>query len=90
MRDNGVLNTTDLVNKAAQDIPGLHLRHDHPQGMAGLKGDITLITSELVTQNKIEFPAMAGLFRTRKKTICILPALCGPPCLSLCFLNLIL
>lgn len=67
MRDNGVLNTADLVNKAGQDIPGLHLRHDHPQGVADLKGDITLITSELVTQNKIEFPAMAGLFRSKGK-----------------------
>lgn len=67
MRDNGVLNTTDLVHKAAQDIPGLHTRHHHPQGVTDLKGDITLITSELVTQNKIEFPAMAGLFRTKGK-----------------------
>ncbi|WP_346236234.1 patatin-like phospholipase family protein [Niabella insulamsoli] len=67
MRDNGVLNTPDLIAKASQPIPGLHLRHPHPQGLKDLSGDITLITSELVTQNKIEFPAMAGLFRHNGK-----------------------
>ncbi|MFT4092886.1 MAG: patatin-like phospholipase family protein [Niabella sp.] len=67
MRDNGVTCTGDLMNKAGQDIPGLHLRHDHPQGLKDLNGDVTFITSELVTQNKIEFPAMASLFRMKGK-----------------------
>lgn len=68
MRDNGVTNTRDLNGKAAQDIPGIHLRNpNHPQGLEGLRGDVTFITSELVTQNKIEFPAMASLFRTGDK-----------------------
>ncbi|MCH5600310.1 patatin-like phospholipase family protein [Niabella ginsengisoli] len=69
MRDNGVLDTTDIINKATQAIPGLHLRHDHPQGITDLTGDVTFIASELVTQNKIEFPAMAGLFRKDKDSL---------------------
>jgi len=67
MRDNGVTNTSDLISKAGQEIPGLHLRHQHPQGLSELNGDVTFITSELVTQNKIEFPAMADLFRPKEK-----------------------
>ncbi|MGC4235346.1 MAG: patatin-like phospholipase family protein [Niabella sp.] len=67
MQDNGVMNTKDIINKAGQDIPGLHLRHSHPQGLDELRGDVTFITSELVTQNKIEFPAMAGLFRNKEE-----------------------
>ncbi|GAB3414837.1 patatin-like phospholipase family protein [Niabella aquatica] len=66
MRDNGVTNTSDLVSKAGQEIPGLHLRHQHPQGLSALNGDVTFITSELATQNKIEFPVMAGLFRNKE------------------------
>ncbi len=65
MQNNGVMNTQDMINKAGQEIPGLHLRHNHAQGTTDLRGDVTFITSELVTQNKIEFPAMAGLFRTK-------------------------
>ncbi|MDP4262142.1 MAG: patatin-like phospholipase family protein [Bacteroidota bacterium] len=61
--DNGVKTVTDLQNKAAEDIPGLRLRVDHEDGLQGLKGDVTFITSELVTQNKIQFPAMWNLFR---------------------------
>ena len=67
MRDNGIANTNDLRQKAGQEIPGLHLRNPrHPQGLEGLTGDVTFISSELVTQNKIEFPAMASLFRNDK------------------------
>ncbi len=63
MEANQVNTIGDLKDKAGQEIPGLHLRCPHPEGLKGLKGDVTFIASELVTQNKIEFPGMSGLFR---------------------------
>jgi len=60
---NGVKTITDLNNKAAAPIEGLHLRIPNPEELNGLQGDVTFITSELVTQNKIQFPEMWNLFR---------------------------
>ena len=60
---NGVKTVTDLNNKAAGQIPGLHLRVPNAANLEGLKGDVTFITSELVTQNKIQFPEMWNLFK---------------------------
>lgn len=61
--ENGVHTVDDLNAKATGDIPGLHLRETHEQGTDDLVGDVTFIASELVTQNKIEFPKMCNLFR---------------------------
>jgi NTE family protein len=64
--DNGVSTVTDLNNKASSNnslVPGLHLRNDNPEGLKGLEGDVTFITSDLVSQNKIQFPEMWPLFR---------------------------
>lgn len=61
--ENGVITVSDLNKKAAAPIPGLKLRLPHPEGLKGLDGDVTFIASELVTQNKIQFPAMCNLFR---------------------------
>ncbi len=63
LADNGVKTVTDLKNKAASPVPGLYLRVPNPEGLNGLQGDVTFITSELVTQNKIQFPEMWNLFR---------------------------
>ena len=60
---NGVKNITDLNNKASAPVAGMHLRVPNPEGLNGLEGDVTFITSELVTQNKIQFPEMWYLFR---------------------------
>ncbi len=61
--ENHVVTVADL-NKKALATPDLHLRTPHPHGTSDLKGDVTFITSELVSQNKIEFPKMCNLFRT--------------------------
>ena len=62
---NGVNNVSQLNAKASQDIPGLHLRDGiiNEAGIDDIKGDVTFITSELVTENKLEFPKMCYLFR---------------------------
>lgn len=62
---NGVNNVTQLNAKASQEIPGLHLRASvtNEAGIDDIKGDVTFITSELVTENKLEFPKMCYLFR---------------------------
>ncbi len=60
---NGVKTVTDLNNKASAPVAGLHLRVPNPEGLKGLQGDVTFITSELVTQNKIQFPEMWCLFK---------------------------
>lgn len=61
--ENGVVTVQDLNDKASADIEGLHLREEHPDELNNLKGDVTFITSELVTENKIQFPEMCKLFR---------------------------
>lgn len=63
LMDNGVSTVTDLNNKASAPVPGLHLRNPNPEGLKGLDGDVTFITSDLVSQNKIQFPEMWNLFR---------------------------
>lgn len=60
---NGVKTVTDLKAKASAPVPGLHLRVPNPEELNGLDGDVTFITSELVSQNKIQFPEMWNLFR---------------------------
>lgn len=66
LRFHGVNTVDDLNRKASAPIRGLHLRTPHEKNLEALKGDVTFITSELVTQNKIQFPEMAGLFRCPK------------------------
>jgi len=66
--DNNVATVSDL-NKKAQTCPPLKLRVHNECGLEDLKGDVTFITSELVTQNKIQFPAMCHLFSTDADTM---------------------
>ena len=63
LADNGVETVTDLNKKATAPVPGLHLRVPNDEGLKGLDGDVTFICSELVSQNKIQFPEMWNLFR---------------------------
>ena len=58
---NGVNTVTELNQKAAT-APPLKLRVPNSDGLDGLKGNVTFIASELVTQNKIQFPEMCFLF----------------------------
>jgi NTE family protein len=62
---NKVNTVSDLNCKASQPIPGLAIRPGtiHPEGLQDLAGNVTFISSELVTENKIQFPAMCNLFR---------------------------
>jgi NTE family protein len=73
LKENGVKTVSDLNAKAA-DLPKLHLRHQHENALADLKGDVTFITSELVTQNKIQFPEMSYLFRKKADIDTLQPA----------------
>ena len=63
MEENGVNSVSTLNQKAGAVIPGLKVRHPETQNVNSLIGDVTFITSELVTENKIEFPKMTTLFR---------------------------
>lgn len=56
--------TTDELIEKVRKCPDLHLVVDHPNGVEGLEGDITVITAELVTENKVELPAQRALFST--------------------------
>ena len=62
--ENQVVTVRDLIAKAEM-MPNLFLRKGitHPKGLNGIKGEVTFIASELVTQNKIQFPKMCHLFR---------------------------
>ena len=61
--DENSVSTISALNKKAEDLPPLHVRNPDKQNAATLKGDVTFITAELVSQNKIEFPRMYALFR---------------------------
>lgn len=71
--DNGVSKVSDL-NKKAATLPKLNLRPENPERLDTLCGDVTFIASELVTQNKIQFPAMCNLFREQKDIDTLQPA----------------
>ncbi|MFZ1789562.1 MAG: patatin-like phospholipase family protein [Saprospiraceae bacterium] len=61
-----VFTTNDLIRKVKQ-CPPLHLVNNKDQKISDLEGDITIITTELMTQNKIELPKMKGLFKSRNQ-----------------------
>ena len=71
---NGVKTVTDLNEKATEPVPGLNLRVPNSQGITDLRGDVTFIASELVTQNKIQFPEMCFLFREKHNIDQLQPA----------------
>jgi NTE family protein len=70
---NGVVKVSDL-NRKASTLPQLYLRAENPETIDTLKGDVTFIASELVTQNKIQFPAMCNLFRKESEIDTLQPA----------------
>lgn len=70
---NGV-NTVSDLNKKASTLPKLHLRTDNPESIDTLTADVTFITSELVTQSKIQFPLMCNLFREKANIDSLQPA----------------
>lgn len=71
---NDVHTVSDLKSKAAAGIPGMRLRVPNPDGINSLVGDVTFIASELVTQNKIQFPDMCYLFREKVNIDSLQPA----------------
>jgi len=71
--DNGVVTVSDLNRKAAT-LPKLYLRSENPESIDTLVGDVTFITSELVSQNKIQFPEMCNLFREKAEIDTLQPA----------------
>ncbi|PSK94206.1 patatin-like phospholipase family protein [Taibaiella chishuiensis] len=73
MKANGIHTVGDLEARAAT-APALKIRSPRKEPVADLKGDVVFIASELVTQNKFEFPAMANLFRTADKMNELQPA----------------
>lgn len=68
MEENNVKTITDLNNKLAIPIPGLAIRkganRTYEATLEKLHGNVSIITSELVSQNKVEFPKMWKLFKT--------------------------
>jgi NTE family protein len=55
MDENGV-STVSSLNKKAAGLPQLKVRNPLTQNVSTLTADVTFITAELVSQNKIEFP----------------------------------
>lgn len=67
MQEHNVTTVSDFIEKAGTVPQGLHLRNGG--SLKDLGPDVTLITSDIVTQNKIEFPKMWDLFTTDEKTL---------------------
>jgi NTE family protein len=74
MKAYGVEKVSDLIRKAEQPIPGLKMRAPRTDDISDLKGDVTFIASELVTQNKVQFPEMCHLFRKHDEIDTLQPA----------------
>jgi NTE family protein len=70
---NGVVKVSDLNSKAT-NLPKLYLRSQNPESIDTLAGDVTFIASELVTENKIQFPVMCNLFREKENIDTLQPA----------------
>lgn len=68
MEENGVSSVTEL-NAKASGLPNIRIRNPETQNADSLFGDVTFITAELVSENKIEFPRMYSLFRTNPDQI---------------------
>lgn len=70
LNEEGIDSIEKLNAQTATLPPGLQLRNGNndPQSLKGLFGDITMITSEIMSQNKIEFPKMWPLFTTDSST----------------------
>jgi len=60
-----VYTVEDLEAKMNKGIQGVRLREGVTKDTKGLEGSITVIASELSTGNKIQFPEMYDLFRTK-------------------------
>lgn len=58
--------TTKKLEEKVKECPALYLIKDEKKHRVNLEGDFTLITSDLVTKNKIELPRMKGLFISTK------------------------
>ena len=69
LKENHAHSVSDLINIAETPVDDLRLREGIPGNLNGLEGDVTFIASELVTQNKIEFPKMWCLFRKDKNDL---------------------
>jgi len=67
MEDNGVSNISTLNQKLQIPIPGVQIKNKenrvYESTTNDLTGKVSIITSELVSQNKIEFPKMWSLFK---------------------------
>ncbi len=61
--ENNIKTVSDLQDAASTPVEDLHLRVHNKEGTNDLNGDVTFIASEIVSENKIEFPKMSGLFR---------------------------
>lgn len=61
--ENNVKTVSDLKDAASTPVDDLSLREESTEGLKNLEGDVTFIASEIVSQNKIEFPKMSCLFR---------------------------
>lgn len=62
LKNEGIENYTSLVNRLAELPQGLRERPGIENSKRELKAKLALITSEIITESKIEFPAMAELF----------------------------
>ncbi len=68
------VHTVDDLNNKASHLPKLKVREGNPEAADSLFGDVTIIASELVTENKIEFPSMSHLFREKDQINTLQPA----------------
>lgn len=62
LRASGISSAQDLQERMARSPKGMHLREAERLPPGVRKADLAIITAEVSTETKVEFPAMAPLF----------------------------
>lgn len=62
LKENGIKTTDDLLNNFTSLPEGLEIRDGVAKTTEGLKPRFAVITSDITTETKVEFPAMCSLY----------------------------
>ena len=69
LNDNGIKTLADLNNHFGQRPPDLMIRKGIPKTTDGLQSRIAIISADLTTETKVEFPRMASLYWNQPESV---------------------
>jgi len=69
LKNNGIKTVADLNEQFVKLPPGMVIREGIPKTLNGLKPRIAIISADLTTESKVEFPEMASLYWTNPENV---------------------